>query len=70
MIQAVVHALLHKTDAPSTGESGARTSKVMDDALVARLVTIGSTAVLGNMYWRMQRQWRRDQLSARSARRR
>jgi hypothetical protein len=39
------------------------------EALVARLVTIGSTAVLGNMYWRIQRQWRREQVDARSRRR-
>lgn len=33
MIQVVVNAMLHGGSPPSTGESGARTSKVMDDAL-------------------------------------
>jgi hypothetical protein len=34
------------------------------EPLVARLVTLGVTAVLGNMYWRTQRQYRRSHLAA------
>ena len=33
------------------------------EPMVARLVTLASTAVLANMYWRIQRQWRHSQLA-------
>ena len=36
----------------------------MSEPMIARLVTLGSTAVLGNMFWRIQRQWRRAQLAS------
>ena len=33
------------------------------EPVVARLITLATTAVLGSMYWRMERKWRRSRLS-------
>ena len=33
------------------------------EALISRLVTMGATAVLGTIYWRMQRRMRREELN-------
>lgn len=35
------------------------------ESLVARLATLGATAVLGSLYWRIQREWRREQAGRR-----